>query len=156
MIELAGEIELVPVGQVAAMGEIEAEDGVAGLEHRHVGGGVGLGAGVRLHVGVLGAEDLLGAVAGEVLDHVGELAAAVVAASGIALGVFVGEDRSGGLKHGLADKVLRGDHLQPLVLAENFVFDGGGDLRIGLGERERHAVGHDSNCSRATDCSCGD
>ena len=78
-IELAGEVELVAVGEVAAVGEVEAEDGVAGLEDGHVGGGVGLRAGVGLHVGVLGAEELFGAVAGEVLDDVGELATAVVA-----------------------------------------------------------------------------
>jgi len=28
------------------------------------------------------------------------------------------------------------------MLAKNFVFDGGGDLGIGLRERKRHAVGH--------------
>jgi hypothetical protein len=28
------------------------------------------------------------------------------------------------------------------MLTENFVFDGGGDLRIGLDKRERHTVGH--------------
>ena len=142
LVELAGEVELVAVGEMAAVGEIEAEDGVAGLQDGHVGGGVGLRAGVRLHVGVLGAEDLLGAVAGEVLDHVGELASAVVAAAGIALGVLVGEDRAGSLKHGVADEVLGGDHLEAFVLAEDFVFDGGGDLGIGLRERKRHAVGH--------------
>ena len=43
---------------------------------------VGLAPGVRLHVGVLGAEELLGAVDGELLDHVDELAAAVVALAG--------------------------------------------------------------------------
>ena len=72
-IELAGEVELVAVGEVAAVGEVEAEDGVAGLQDRHVGGGVGLRAGVGLHVGVLGAEDLPGAIAGEVLDHIGDI-----------------------------------------------------------------------------------
>ena len=37
---------------------------------------------MRLHVGVLGAEELLGAVDGELLDVVDEVAAAVVAAPG--------------------------------------------------------------------------
>jgi hypothetical protein len=121
-VELAGEVELVAVGEVAAVGEVEAEDGVARGQQRHVGGGVGLRAGVRLHVGVLGAEELLGAVAGQVLDDVGELAAAVVALAGIALGVLVGEDGAGGLEHGAADEVLRGDHLQAFVLADDFSF----------------------------------
>ena len=85
---------------------------------------------MRLHVGVLGAEELLGAVARQVLDHVGELASAVVALAGIALGVLVGEDRAGGFQHGFADKVLRGDQLQTFVLAALFVLDGLRDLGI--------------------------
>ena len=96
-VELAGEVELVAVGEVAAVGEVEAEDGVTRLEDGHVGGGVGLGAGVGLDVDVLGAEELFGAVAGEVFDDVGELAAAVVALAGVAFGVFVGEDGACGL-----------------------------------------------------------
>jgi hypothetical protein len=64
-----------------------------------------------------------GAVAGQVLDDVGELAAAVVALAGIAFGVLVGEDGARGLEHGAADEVLRGDHLQAFVLAENFVLN---------------------------------
>ena len=57
------------------------DDRVAGLEQRHVDGVVGLGAGVRLDVGVLGAEQLLGAVDRQLLGDVDLLAAAVVAAA---------------------------------------------------------------------------
>ena len=53
-----------------------------GCKQRQVDGHVGLGAGVRLDVGVLGAEELLGALDGQRLDHVDELAAAVVALAG--------------------------------------------------------------------------
>ena len=108
-----------------------------GWRTRHVGGGVGLRAGVRLHVGMLGAEELLGAVAGQVLDDVGELAAAVVALAGIAFRVFIGEDGAGGLEHGAGDEVLAGDHLQAFVLAAAFVLDGGGDFGIDFSERAR-------------------
>ena len=123
------------------MGEVEAEDGVAGLNDGHVGGGVGLRAGVRLDVGVIGAEELFGAVAGQVFDHVGILAAAVVALAGVAFGIFIGEDRTGRFQHRLADKVLRRDHLQAFMLALNFMLHGGGNFGVGLGEREGHAVG---------------
>ncbi len=73
----------------------------------------------------------LGAIAGNVFNDVGELAAAVVALAGIAFGVLVGEDGSGGLQHGAADEVFGGDHLEAFVLADDFVFDLCGDLRIG-------------------------
>ena len=88
-----------------------------GLQHGGVGGLVGLRAGVRLHVGVLGAEELLGAVARQVLHDVGELAAAVVALAGIAFGVLVGEDAAGGFEHRFGGEVLAGDQLELGVLA---------------------------------------
>ena len=127
---------------MAAHGQVEAEDGVAGLEDGHVGGGVGLRAGVGLHVGVLGREDLFGAIAGEVLDHIGILASAVIAASRIAFGIFVGEDRGSGFEDGAADEVLGGDHLEAFVLAADFGVDGGGDFGVVEGEGAGHAVGH--------------
>ena len=130
-VELAGEVELVAVGQVAAVRQVQAQDGVAGIHQRHVGRGVGLRAGVRLHVGVFRPEDLLGAVARQVLHHVGELASAVVALARIALGVLVGEDGGGRLQHRAADKVLRGNHLQPLVLAHDLMLDLAGNFRVG-------------------------
>ncbi len=74
-----------------------------------------------LHVGVFGAEDLLGAIAGEVLDDVGELAAAVIALAGVAFGVLVGEDRAGGFEDGFADEVFRGDQFEAFMLAAGLV-----------------------------------
>ena len=123
VVSLAGEIELVAVGEVAAVRQVQAHDGVAGRQHRGIGGLVGLRAGVRLHVGVLGAEQLLGAVAGQVLDDVGELAAAVVALAGIAFGVLVGEDAAGGFQHGFRGEVLAGDQFELRVLPLHLVLD---------------------------------
>ncbi len=93
-----------------------------------------------LHVGVLRAKEFLGAVPRQLLHHVGKLAAAVVALAGIALGILVGEDRTHGFEHGLADKILRGDQFQAFVLAADFVIDGGGHLRIGFVERAGHGI----------------
>jgi hypothetical protein len=129
----------VAVGEVAAVGQVQAHDGVAGREHGGVGGLVGLRAGVRLHVGVLGAEELLGAIPGQVLDDVGELAAAVVALAGIALGVLVGEDAGGGFEHRFGDEVLAGDQLELGVLALHLVLDGLIDLGIDFGQGPRHS-----------------
>jgi hypothetical protein len=85
---------------------------------------------------------LPGAVAGQVLNDVGVLAAPVVAAAWIALGVFVGKDGACRLKYSLGDKILTGDHLQPFVLAESFLVKSSGNVGVGLGEGERHAVSH--------------
>ena len=80
-------------------------------------GRVGLGARVRLHVDVLGAEELLGPVDGELLGDVDELAAAVVALARIALGVLVGEHRALAVEDRLRHEVLGGDHLERRLLA---------------------------------------
>ena len=80
LVEAAGEVERHAMGQVAAMGQVHAHDPVAGLEDAEVGRHVGLGARVRLDVDVLGTGvQRQGALLGEALGDVHELAAAVVA-----------------------------------------------------------------------------
>ena len=79
VVEPAAEVHRRAVGEVAALVEAHAEDGVARLEQGQVGGHVGVGAGVGLDVGVVGAEQGLGPVAGQLLDLVDHVVAAVVA-----------------------------------------------------------------------------
>ena len=79
LVSLAGEVQRMPVREVSAVREVQPEDRVARLENGAIGFHVGGGAGVRLDVGELRAEELLRAIARQVLDDVGELAAAVVA-----------------------------------------------------------------------------
>ena len=57
-VELAGDRHGRAVGEVTALVEAHGQDRVAGLDERQVGGQVGVRARVRLHVGVLGAEQL--------------------------------------------------------------------------------------------------
>ena len=95
---------------------------------------VGLRAGVGLHVGEAAAEQLLGALDGQLLDDVDVLAAAVVAPAGIAFGVLVGEDAAGRLEHGLGDDVLRRDQLDLMLLAAELLADRIGNLRIAVGQ----------------------
>ena len=105
---------MMPVREMAAVRQVQSENGVARLQNGRVGFHVGLRSGMGLHVGVLRAEQLLGAVARQVLDDVGKLAAAVVALARISLGVLIGEHRARGFEHGFADEVFRGDQLQAL------------------------------------------
>ncbi len=127
------------VGQVAAVGQVHAQDGVAGLEHGGVGGLIGLRSGMRLHVGVLGAKQFLGAIARQVLDNVGELASAVIALARIALGVFVGEDAASGFHYRFGNEVFARDQLELRVLALGFMLDGPIDIRVHLGQRPRES-----------------
>ena len=106
------------MGQVAAVGEVHAHDPVARLEDAEVGGHVGLRARVRLDVDVLGArEEGERTLLGEPLGDVDELAAAVVALAGQALGVLVGQPRALRFHHGRGHVVLAGDQLDLVVLA---------------------------------------
>ena len=132
---LARVVDLHAVGEVAAVGQAEAEDRVArlqqGEEHRRVG----LRARVRLHVGELGAEQRLHPVDRQLLGDVDVLAAAVVPPARVALGVLVGQHRALRLHHRDRGEVLRGDHLQRRLLAVQLGGDGRGHLGVDLGQR---------------------
>jgi hypothetical protein len=56
VVELAGDVQLHPMREMAAVGQIEAQHGVAGRQGGEVHRLVGLRTGVRLHVGELRAE----------------------------------------------------------------------------------------------------
>ncbi len=121
--------------QMASVGKIHSEDSVAGLKDGGICGLIGLGAGVWLDVGVFGPEESLGTIARDVLDDVGELAAAIVALAGIAFGVLVGKDAAGGFEDGFGGEILAGYELQPGILPFQFVLDSLIDGRIGYRER---------------------
>ncbi len=117
---------------MAAVVEVHAHEGVAAVEAGEEDGHVGLCAAVGLHVGPLGAEELLGALDGDGLALVHHLAAAVVAFAGIAFGIFVGHDGTHGFHHLVADKVLGGNQLDALGLTLTLFLDEVEDLCISL------------------------
>ena len=139
LVSLAGKIQMMPVREVPAVRQIQSENRIARLQHRGVGFHVGLRPGMRLHVGMLGAKKLLGAVARQVLDDIGKLAAAVIAFAGISFGILIGKHRASCFEHGFADEVFRGNQFQSFVLAAGFVVDRGGNLRIVFVQRAVHA-----------------
>ncbi len=108
-----------------------------GRHQRQVHGRIGLRAGVRLHVDVGGAEQLLGAIDGQLLGDIDELAAAVVALARIPFGVLVGQHRALGFQDPGAGVVLRGDELDMVFLALLLAGNGVGELRIKTGDGHR-------------------
>ena len=131
----AGEVHGAAVGQVAAVVQVHAHDGVAVLAQGLVNGEVGGGAAVGLHVDIVGVEQLLGPVTGDVLHHVHAFAAAVVPLAGIALGVLVGQNGGGRRQHRFTDEVLRGDKLDISPLPVILRLYGIADLRVLLGQK---------------------
>ena len=137
---LARHVDGRAVRQMAAVGEVHAQNGVAGLEQAKVDRQVGLCAGMGLHVGVLRAEQLAGALTGQVLHDVHVLAAAVVALAGVALGVFIGQMAAHGGHDRGGDEVLRGDQLDVVALAAQLLLHRGCDL--GVGRRDQFQIQH--------------
>ena len=109
------------------MVEVESHESVAGIEARQEDCGIGLCAGVGLHVGILGSEELADAVDGYLLHFVHHLAAAIVALAGVAFGVFVGQARTHGPHDLFADVVLRGNKFHASVLSLILFLDKGED-----------------------------
>ena len=120
------------VRQVAAVVEAHGEHGRPRFEQGLVGRQVGVGPGVRLHVGVLGTEQRGGAGAGELLHLVDDPVAPVVPPAGISLGVLVRQHRARGGEHGRRREVLGGDQLQCGLLPVELLPDEVGHLGIGV------------------------
>ena len=72
---------------------------------------------MRLHVGVLGAEQLARTLTGDLFYDVHTLAAAVVALARIALGILVGKMAAHCRHNGRCDDVFTGDQLQIAALS---------------------------------------
>ena len=121
MIKHAADVQLHAVGQVSAVGQVEAHHRVAGLERREIDRGVGLRSAVRLHVGELRSKKLLRTVDRELLDDIDELAAAIVTLTWIAFGILVRQHAAGCLHHCGARIVFTRDHFEAVGLALDLV-----------------------------------
>ena len=95
--------------QVASVREVHSQNLVAVFERRQIHRHVRLRSAVRLHVRMVCAKQLLRAIDGRLLDHVGPFAAAVISLARIALGVFVGEHRAHRFEHCFADEIFAGN-----------------------------------------------
>ena len=123
------------------MGEVHAQEGVARRHGRQHDRAVSLCPGVGLHVDVFGAVERLGAFDRQLLGNVDVLATPVVAAAGVAFGVFVGQDRTLCLKHGTGDDVFRRNQLDLGLLTRHLLRKGCGQRRIGVADAGRPEIG---------------
>ena len=95
----------------------------------------------------VGAEQRLGPLAGDVLDLVDDLVAAVVALAGVALAVLVGEHRAGGAQHRRRGEVLAGDQLDGGVLALDLAVDEAEDLVVRVAGPDGHGLASSASMS---------
>jgi hypothetical protein len=136
VVQLAGEVQPHAVGEVTAVIEGLTQNRVPRRQQSEHRGGVGLCARVWLHVGVRRAEQCLDPVDRQLLDDVDVLAAAVVAAPGIAFRVLVRQHRTLGFHHRQRGEVLAGDHLQRARLTIALGRDRAVDVGIDVGQPE--------------------
>ena len=144
VVQLAGDVQLHAVGQVATVCQGQTHDGVAGVQQCVHDGVVRLRTGVRLNVGVLSTEELLHAGNSEGLNDVNEFAAAVVAAAGVTLSVLVGQHRALAFEDGTGDEVLGCNHLEGVLLALALQLNGfcNFGVKVGEGHLEDLLLGH--------------
>src|SRR6202012_1346025 len=135
----AGIVGGMAMGEMAAGGQIQTHEGVARRKQGIEDFLIGVGARMGLHIGVGRAEQLAGAVDGDLLDDIDIFAAAVIALAGIALGILVGQDRALRFQHRLGNDVLGRDQLDLVALAVQLVLNRIEDVGIGgfqpLGEK---------------------
>ena len=122
MIVLAGEVDRRAMGQMSALIQVHAHDGVAQLAQRLIDRIVGLCAGMRLNIGK---------IPGNLLHNVHILTAAIVTLAGVALRILIGQYASGSHQYGGTDNIFRGDQLNIAILTLIFLADCCTNLRIG-------------------------
>ena len=127
------------MGQVAAVGQGQAQDLIAWLDHGRQRSGISLRTGVWLHVGVLSTEQVFDPLNSQRLSYVNVLAATVVAAARVAFSILIGQHGALSFQDGTGCKVFAGNHFQRVALAAKLVLQDGGDFRVKLREG---GVGH--------------
>ena len=130
LIKLAGEIRRMAVRKMAAMREIHRQDFVARFNRGEINRHVRLRAAVRLHVHMLGAEQTLGAIDRQLLDHIDILATAVPALLRITFRVFVGQHAALRFHDRAAREIFRSDQFDIFALPFFFGHNGVVNLRI--------------------------
>ena len=118
------------VGKVSAAGKAHAENGIAYINKGVINSLVCLCAGMRLNVGMIGAKQLAGTAAGDILNDIYILAAAVITLSGITLGVFVGEDRTHCSQYCGRNDIFACDKLDVAALAKKLQLHCIGNLAV--------------------------
>jgi hypothetical protein len=139
-VELSGDRHRRAVREVTTLVESHGEDRVAGIDEGEIAGEVRRSAGVRLHIGMLGAEQGLRPLSGEILDLVSDEVAAVVPLTRVPLRVLVRQHRRRGSHDSERREILRGDELERRPLAVELALEQG--PHFGVGGRERSCVGH--------------
>jgi hypothetical protein len=132
------------VGQVTTVGQIKTHQTVVrahdGLVDLKVGGRPGQALDVDTPLLRVEAKGLKSASLASELDGINVLVTAVVAGTGVTLGVLVAHGRTQSIEDGARSDILRGNQKDGLALALNLLLHDLGDLRVSLDERLLHEL----------------
>ena len=125
------------MGQVPAVGQVHAHDGVARFEQAQEDRKVSLCAGVGLNVGMSCAEEFFDPIDGNLFNLIDKFAAAVVALRGQAFRIFVRQDRALRLHYCWRGEVFAGNEFKMIALTIEFLADESGDRGVMFGKKVR-------------------
>ena len=133
IVEFAGRTDMRTMSKMPAVGQAHTKNGVASLQQRQINRGIGLGAGMGLHIGIIGTEQLFGAVDGQLFRDIDVLTATVIPFAGITFRVFIGQQAALGLHHPWAGVVFGGDKFDVLFLTDFLCLHGGPQFVVETG-----------------------
>ena len=108
--------------KMTAMGQIHAENRIAGVKKRKINGKVRLCAGMGLNICMFRTKELFDTITGKIFNLVNAFTTAVVTLSGVAFCVFVGEMAAHCRHNGFADEVFGCDELEVAALTCKLLF----------------------------------
>ena len=121
VVQFTGEVNRRTVSQVTAMRQVHTQNGITWFQQRGVHRKVSLGAGVRLDVSVVSAEQFFRTIDRQLFNDINILATAVVAFARITFSIFVGQLRTLRLHYARAGVVFGGDQFDVLFLTYFFL-----------------------------------
>ncbi len=123
IIEFTGKIMRVAVRKMASACQVHSHDRIARLKHGKIYDHVGLRAGMRLDIDMLGAKKFLSALYRYGLDLVDVFATVIPSCFRITFRIFIGKDGSLRLEDRFAYKIFACDKLYIAVLAPGLAQD---------------------------------
>ena len=86
------------MGEMPASGQIQPHEHITGLQERQKDRLIGLTARIGLHIGKATVKQTLDALNRQRFSNINKLTATIIAPTGIAFGIFIGQNRTLGLQ----------------------------------------------------------
>lgn len=131
IVHLAGPVRGAAVAQVSSLVQIHGQDLVARIQNGSIDGVVRRGAGIGLHIDMLGPVKLLGPVTSQGFHLVGKFAAGLIPPAGVSLQGFVRKHATVQFQDLQGNGALGGNHFDVVNLAIQIALDHAVQLGIG-------------------------